>query len=151
MLTKETREQLAAELQHLQAALAKIDERRVVVERKVAALQLILSSDEDVETEKPTGGQPAVGLRELIRRILEQYSGGLRPIHIAARVEAAGYKPTGSMTTAQLVSSEVHRMHALGKLQRVRGARYRLRPSVVAPTPEPAPTSAPRHEAALMA
>jgi hypothetical protein len=134
MLDQSVREALQAELEHLQARHAKDAER-------IKALAAILDPDDKLEmfqlhlpidtkaVAAPSNGERSlagVGLRQAIRTVLAQHPSGLPPRELAIRINQAGYKPGGKLTTQQLLYGELNRLK--GKTLEKRGKRYRLLP-----------------------
>lgn len=134
MLDPSTRDALTADLEFYRARRAKDDER-------IKALTAVLDPEDKLELfqyplpiKTAAPGSPSngprrlagVGLRQAIKTVLAEHPSGLVPRELARRLEEAGYKPGGKLTTNQLLYGELNRMRP--KMVEKRGKRYRLPP-----------------------
>jgi hypothetical protein len=122
MLSKEIREGLRAEREHL------VQKRRDL-DTKIEAIDALLSPGEDSRPTQPrlalgdvSGPLVGKGLREAMRTVLLAYPTGLKPADLSAKLEQLGYQSRGALGVRERVWAEIGRLKKERRIQK-RGRR----------------------------
>ncbi|MGD0991164.1 MAG: hypothetical protein ABR998_01665 [Gemmatimonadales bacterium] len=130
MSSSEARDFLIAELERLERRSSDLKAQLADAQARLAAARLLLSPEDNgahaITANRIGEVRDRIGLRDAIRKALEQHPNGLRAEEVVDAVTGLGYKPTGTMSAKALVYSELYRLHTkLGRLDK-RGEKYRL-------------------------
>lgn len=133
MLSKEVRDAIEAELEHMKLRKRLVNEK---LDARIKALEAVLAPVDDFAPQQqplvsidnrvaqvgPDGPLAGKGLREAMRTVLSSYPGGLRPADLAAKIEQLGFQSTGKLPIRTRVWSEIARLRKENRVNK-RGKR----------------------------